>query len=476
MICKNCGKEIKEGNSFCTNCGKDVNECIENKETLENKVKVKKNNKKIAVKIILPIIIIIIIAIMISIVLKMNKDENTETNVNNETKIEKITDTNIEIGVNYECITEGTIGFIRFNTDKDFIMQTGVENSELFIKIGTYINLENEVKLTVNYNNELNRDDIEESKKMPYNEKIKILENGDLEYANEYNFTLIFSKNVKNSDEEATSENLLDEIYAKYPELKDKEGIICTNGTEYWLLDENGKKVYFEDMESFEKAKEQSGIGKQTIKNDVENSKKVNDKSYIEIPNLQGMTEKQAIEKIKKLNVPYQIKYQEDISKEEGIVLDQSYHNEVITNYKGEIVAAYSRSILYEGETLYVFVNKIKERTINFLLHRTCLAKAYIRDKTGNYVVESINEPLKVVVKADDKIIFNDNLTNQDLDIPQLYMCKTSQVSYTAKRPPTITVLVNDEVFRTYTYEIERKFYEESSQPYILLFEEHGAG
>lgn len=258
MLCKKCGKEIKEGNSFCTNCGKDVNECIENKETLEDKVK--KNNKKIAIKIVLPIIIIIIIAIIIIIVLKMNKDENTETNVNTETKIEKITDTNIEIGVNYECITEGTIGFIRFNTDKDFIMQTGVENSELFIETGTYINLENEVKLTVNYNSELNRDDIEESKEMPYNEKIKILENGDLEYANEYNFTLIFSKNAKNSDEEAISENLLDEIYAKYPELKDTEGIICTNGIDYWLLDKEGKKVYFEDMESFERAKEQCNL------------------------------------------------------------------------------------------------------------------------------------------------------------------------------------------------------------------------
>ena len=24
MYCKNCGKEIKEGNTFCTNCGKPI--------------------------------------------------------------------------------------------------------------------------------------------------------------------------------------------------------------------------------------------------------------------------------------------------------------------------------------------------------------------------------------------------------------------------------------------------------------------
>lgn len=72
--------------------------------------------------------------------------------------------------------------------------------------------------------------------------------------------------------EEITSENLLDEIYAKYPKLKDTEGIICTDGESYWLLDENGEKVYFDSMESFEKAKEECNLDVELLENneDVE--------------------------------------------------------------------------------------------------------------------------------------------------------------------------------------------------------------
>ena len=67
--------------------------------------------------------------------------------------------------------------------------------------------------------------------------------------------------------EEITSENLLDEIYAKYPKLKDTEGIICTDGESYWLLDENGEKVYFDSMESFEQAKEQCNLNVESLEN-----------------------------------------------------------------------------------------------------------------------------------------------------------------------------------------------------------------
>lgn len=51
-----------------------------------------------------------------------------------------------------------------------------------------------------------------------------------------------------------STSNLLEQIYAKYPEYEGKERFICTNGEEYWLLDELGKKIYFSDMESFESA------------------------------------------------------------------------------------------------------------------------------------------------------------------------------------------------------------------------------
>ena len=46
--------------------------------------------------------------------------------------------------------------------------------------------------------------------------------------------------------------SLLEKIYAKYPNLKDD--YICTNGEEYWILNNSGKKVYFDSLESFEEA------------------------------------------------------------------------------------------------------------------------------------------------------------------------------------------------------------------------------
>lgn len=56
------------------------------------------------------------------------------------------------------------------------------------------------------------------------------------------------------------NENLLDYIYKQYPEIKE-EGIICTDEKDYWLLDSEGKKVYFTDINTFVKAMEQTNIG-----------------------------------------------------------------------------------------------------------------------------------------------------------------------------------------------------------------------
>lgn len=84
------------------------------------------------------------------------------------------------------------------------------------------------------------------------------------EITNQNNTT---NETANNTSEEITSENLLDEIYAKYPELKDTEGIICTDGESYWLLDENGEKVYFDSMESFEQAKEECNLNVESLEN-----------------------------------------------------------------------------------------------------------------------------------------------------------------------------------------------------------------
>ena len=84
-------------------------------------------------------------------------------------------------------------------------------------------------------------------------------------------YNTVFTTNeIKQENTETT--NLLDEIYQKYPNLKDKEGIICTDNDSYWLLDKEGKKIYFQDLDSFEKAFEQSGLEMQSIGEDTNNN------------------------------------------------------------------------------------------------------------------------------------------------------------------------------------------------------------
>ena len=72
-------------------------------------------------------------------------------------------------------------------------------------------------------------------------------------------------------DEEGEWEDeLLNEIYEKHPELKSGEILICTDiDGNYWLLDDDGKKIYFSDLETFESAlqiyKESIGESKPTL-------------------------------------------------------------------------------------------------------------------------------------------------------------------------------------------------------------------
>ena len=51
--------------------------------------------------------------------------------------------------------------------------------------------------------------------------------------------------------------------------------------------------------------------------------------------------------KATKEDIPYEILYREDLNQAEGIVLEQSYHYDVITNINGDIVGGYKKSILY---------------------------------------------------------------------------------------------------------------------------------
>lgn len=464
MKCKKCGTEIKDGNIFCTNCGTSINEENTNTETkTKNKKEIKSN-----FKFILPIIIVIIMTIVgitIFLINKNKKTNNIDTSDNHE-QMEQTTNTKIEIGIDYNIISDNniqTLGFIRFNTNTDYIMELGDYGSEKFTKTGNYTINQNDITLTVNY-------DSSEYEKTttPYTEKIKILENGILEYTDRNGTVYKFSKNSATNNEEQKN-NLLDQIYTKYPEYKNNAEFICTNGSEYWLLDNNGNKIYFDSLETFESALKKcnntSTIEENTNttntntnntnnnnNNTYNNSSNKNDDKYIDISELIGKTEKEAINIIKSQNIPYKIIYEEDIEQKDGVVLSKTY--------------------VYNYETLYLYINQYKERTLKINLHRSCLAEQF-KKRTET----TLSEPLSVIVKANDKIIFNEKLTNADLRTSNTDTCKTSTISYTGKTPPKITILVNGKEFRTFdTSTTKDWFYYENNTPHDLGFTEHGAG
>lgn len=159
--------------------------------------------------------------------------------------------------------------------------------------------------------------------------------------------------------------HLQEQIYEKYPELEGKDGIVCSNTyrgyTDFWLLDENGKKMYFTNIEGFEALLEYcpsaQAILKKQNNSSRQSSKTNNAQEYVNIPKLVGLTEQQAIDKVKNLNIPYEISYIEKITKTEGIVLEQSYHYDVITNNNGDIAGGYHKSILYPRRNI-IYIHK----------------------------------------------------------------------------------------------------------------------
>lgn len=278
MKCSKCGKEIKEGNSFCTYCGTAINEIdSENTKIEEVKIKNTKNAKNTNIKkhrlpklkIIIPIIIVlIIICISIIVILKNRDNDNVNTNTN-ETTVEKQQKTSaIEIGTNYNCSTYGVTGYINFNTETSYVMNMVYDMSESVTYNGTYKIEGNTITLTVTYYDMADNPETFE----PYTETINILEDGTLKYTSN-GATYIFDKNItlkennSTNTEITTTGDLLEQIYAKYPSLESKEGIVCTDGIDYWLLDETGDKVYFTDLTSFEEALKECNINVNDIKN-----------------------------------------------------------------------------------------------------------------------------------------------------------------------------------------------------------------
>lgn len=86
-------------------------------------------------------------------------------------------------------------------------------------------------------------------------------ENSDLEEE-----IKIWQDNI-NTEIDTIETNFIEEIYKKYSVA---EGCICSNGDEYWLLDKEGKKVYFDSVESFESAMQICGLNLLEQKSDIE--------------------------------------------------------------------------------------------------------------------------------------------------------------------------------------------------------------
>ena len=217
-------------------------------------------------KIIIPIIIVILIIICIVVVIILRNKNNEKTNTNEVVEEQQET-AKIEIGTNYNCSTYGVTGYINFNTETSYVMNMTYDMSESVTYNGTYKIEGDTITLTVTYYDMAEDPETFE----PYTETINILEDGTLKYTSN-GATYIFDKNLTLSETSAettgtTTGDLLEQIYAKYPSLQGTEGIVCTDGTDYWLLDETGNKVYFTDLTSFEYALKQCNTNINSIQN-----------------------------------------------------------------------------------------------------------------------------------------------------------------------------------------------------------------
>ncbi len=426
MVCKKCGEEIKDGNNFCTNCGTPVNKVENNKDItqkeskevkstkIENNINVESETKEKSkkLKIMIPIIIILIfIGIVVAIIFTNKNEEKLNTS---DVAEEQQETSAIEIGTNYNCSTYGVTGYINFNTETSYVMNMTYDMSESVTYNGTYKIEGNTITLTVTYYDMAEDPETFE----PYTETINILEDGTLKYTSSTGATYIFDKNVTLSGASAeitgtTTGDLLEQIYAKYPSLQGTEGIVCTDGTDYWLLDETGNKVYFTDLTSFESALLECNI-------DVNNI---------------------------------------------GSSTNNTNNNSSNTNVN-KSSSTTSKSNINQNNTVE------QERTFKIDFHRSCLAENFLDN-----INDTLDEPLNVTVKADDKVIFTDQITNADLRGSTTDNCKTSIISYTGTTPPTITVLVNGNTFRTYDKDYTSSwFYSDSTEPHYMGFTEHGAG
>lgn len=94
MICKNCGKEIKDGAAFCSSCGAKTEEStVTNVDTA---TAVAETKKKYPTKLVIGAIVAVIVIIVIVIAASGGGDSHTEKNNTNVDLSEKYDDTDVE--------------------------------------------------------------------------------------------------------------------------------------------------------------------------------------------------------------------------------------------------------------------------------------------------------------------------------------------------------------------------------------------
>lgn len=363
MYCKKCGNEILEGDKFCSVCGIGIN------QNIQKNIDTKGKNKEIKIKLHTAIIvsILVILSIMTIITISINKNKEQSNYVEtNEGNTNEITTKKLQIGNRYIGSNNEYNASAMFNENGNFDLL--LENSKLGnqkIK-GTYTIDSSNVLIRIDYDSGSIIDESGEELSSDFEERdeiIKILSDTTIEYNISSENSIILEVFDKKEN------NLFKEILKLYPQLEDFEDIICTDGDLYWILDGDGHKIYFDDIDTFEKAwkdvydesvseylnedslKIDNDNDDNTVDNDELNNGNKKEKNstnqvisnndYINVPDLTGMTEKEAIVEAKRLGVKYEITYMEDTSYEEGIVIGQTEHTKVLTDIRGEIVAGY---------------------------------------------------------------------------------------------------------------------------------------
>lgn len=188
-------------------------------------------------------------------------------------------------------------------------------------------------------------------------------ENVSTEYNEEEKQENVSTEYNEEEKQEVIEKDLLKEIYSKYPELENTEVIICTNGTDYWLLDTNGKKVYFESLTEFEEAytkyyknTETDVKNNSTTNNNDNYSYSNNNESYYNIDSSNNTNESSSINNV---NYKYTFSANENVVFKETTSTSPVAYAILKCQYCGNIIT--SEYITSSEYRKYIFSETTKE-------------------------------------------------------------------------------------------------------------------